>query len=224
MSDSGNGRRKPGTVLINGEEVAWSEIGGYLLKKFGGVVAKYGAKADASFGSTLEAVGSVRMGAFASTVYHFEAFDKDGNLKWEETVPNIVVNTGLDDLLDKRFKASAFTSSDFVGLTDGTPTIAAGDTMASHAGWVEVTDYSEGTREALTLGSIASQSVDNSASKASFSINATVTVGGAFVNTDGTKGGSTGILYGVAALTEGDRSLVNGDTLNVTVTLTTAAS
>lgn len=155
--------------------------------------------------------------------YHFECFDSEGNLKWEEKFSNLVVNVGLDDILDKRFKASGYTAADFVGLTDGTPTVAATDTMASHAGWAEVVAYSEGTRPALTLGTVSGQSVDNSASKASFSINATATVGGAFVVTNSTKGGTTGILYSVGAFAGGDKGVDNGDTLNVTVTLTSAA-
>ena len=36
----------------------------------------------------------------------------------------------------------------------------------------------------LTLGTVSSKSVDNSASKASFAINATVTIGGAFLTTN----------------------------------------
>ena len=160
-----------------------------------------------------------------TSIYKFECFDKDGNLKWEDENHNTVVNTGLDDALDKYFKGSAYTAAFYVGLTDGTPTVAAADTMASHAGWVEVTVYDEATRPALTLGSVASQSVDNSASKASFAINAdTTTVGGAFVTTNNTKGGSTGTLYGAAALSAGDKSLDNGDTLQVTVTLTAASA
>jgi hypothetical protein len=103
-----------------------------------------------------------------------------GLLKWEAAIENLVVNQGLDDVLDKYFKASAYTASHFVGLTDSTPTPAAGDTMAAHAGWTEVTAYTEGTRQSLVLGAVSGQSVDNSASKAVFSINATVTVGGAF--------------------------------------------
>ena len=156
--------------------------------------------------------------------YLVECFGEDGALKWREEIPNTVVNVGLDDVLSQYFKGAAYTAAHFVGLTDGTPTPAAGDTMASHAGWVEVTAYSEATREALTLGSVASQSVDNSASKASFSINGTATVGGAFVTTNNTKSGTTGTLYGVAAFTGGDRSVANGDTVNVTVTLTAATA
>lgn len=156
--------------------------------------------------------------------YEVECLDKDGNVKWVENFRNLVVNTGLDDILDKRFKGSSFTASDFVGLTDGTPTVNAADTMASHTGWVEITAYTEGTRPALTLGAVSGQSVSNSASRASYSINASTTIGGAFVTTNNTKGGTTGILYSVGAFSGGDKSVDNGDTLNVTVTLTSAAS
>lgn len=156
--------------------------------------------------------------------YLVECFDRAGHLKWREEIPNVVVNVGLDDVLDKYFKGSTYTASHFVGLTDGTPNPAAADTMLSHATWVEVVAYSEATRQALTLGTVASQSVDNSASKASFSINGAATIGGAFVTTNNTKSGTTGTLYGVAAFTGGDRTVANGDTVNVTVTLTAASA
>lgn len=152
--------------------------------------------------------------------YKVECYDKDGNLKWVDGGENIIVNEGLDDILDKYYKGSAYTAAFYVGLTDGTPTVAAGDTMASHAGWVEVTAFSEAVRQTLTLGTVASQSVDNSASKASFSINASATVGGFMLSTNNTKGGSTGVLVGAVAFTGGDKAVDNGDTLNVTVTLT----
>lgn len=154
--------------------------------------------------------------------YTVECFRPDGSLRWREEIPNIVTNVGLDEILDKFWKGSTYTASHFVGLTDGTPTVAAGDTMASHAGWVEDQNYSESVRQTLTLGTVASQSVDNSASKAVFSMNATTTVGGAFVTTDNTKGGTTGILVSVAAFAEGDRAVISGDTINVTYTSTAA--
>ena len=156
-------------------------------------------------------------------IYKVECFRPDGSVRWTEEIQNLVVDVGLDDVLDKYFKGSAYTASFFVGLTDGTPTVAAGDTMASHVGWVEVQNYTEGTREALTLGTVSGKSVDNSASKASFSVNATVTIGGAFITTNSTKGGATGILYGAVAFAA-DRSALSGDTINVTATLTSASA
>lgn len=179
-------------------------------------------KSEIKVQAGLDAVGGVRVGMGRATRYRIECVDPQGQVRWVEEFDNLVVNEGLNDSLDKQFKASGFTAAWYVGLTDGTPTVAAGDTMASHAGWAEVTGYSQATRPALSLGSVSGQSVDNSASKAVFSINATVTAGGAFVTTNNTKGGTTGILYGGGAFSQ-DRALVNGDTLNVQVTLTAAA-
>lgn len=159
----------------------------------------------------------------ASTIYRIECVKPDGSLRWVEENTNLVVNQGLDDILDKYFKGSAYTAAHYVGLTDSTPTIAATDTMASHVGWTEITDYDEAVRQTLTLGAVSGQSVDNSATKASYAINATVTIGGSFLSTNNTKGGTTGILYGVAAFAAGDRAAIAGDTLNVTVTLTQSA-
>jgi len=157
-------------------------------------------------------------------LFEVECYDREGNLKWRDTIKNLVVNTGLDDALDKYLKGSAYTAAHYCGLTDGTPTFAPGDTMASHAGWTEVVAYSEATREVMVWGSVSAQSVDNSASKASFSITGTATIGGAFLSTDSTKSGSSGTLYGGGAFTGGDKPVVDGYTLNVTVTASSSAS
>lgn len=168
--------------------------------------------------------------------YHIECFGKaerkrdakgrfywERPLKWVEDIANLVVNEGLNDSLDKHLKGSSYTAAWYVGLTTDSDTFAAADTMSSHAGWVEDTHYSNATRPALTLGTVSGQSVDNSASKASFNINDTATIGGAFIASNSTKGGTTGILYGGAAFSA-NRSVISGDTLNVTVTCTAAAS
>lgn len=177
---------------------------------------------DSIVGASANAGAIAKSEAFIKNCYHFEAFDKDGNLKWEEYAENIVVNEGLNDLLDKYLKGAAYTAAHYVLLTDGTPTPAAGDTLASHAGWVEVTAYA-GDRKALVLGTVAAQSVDNTASKASYAINANgTTIGGAGLATVAT--GTAGVLYSVAAFTAGDKGLDDGDTLNVTVTCTAASA
>jgi len=141
-------------------------------------------------------------------LFYIECFDKDGNLKWTDTIKNLVVNVGLDDALDQYFKGSAYTAAHYVGLTDGTPTVAAADTMLSHAGWTEVTAYDEAVRQTLTLGAVSSQSVDNSASKAVFTIDTnSTTIGGAFIATSSTKSETGSTLYGGGAFTAGDKSL-----------------
>ena len=80
-------------------------------------------------------------------IFTFEAYDPDGNLKWIEVVPNLVVDEGLNDILDKYYKGSSYTAEHWVGLTDGSPSFAAGDTMSGHGGWSEVTAYDEAYRQ-----------------------------------------------------------------------------
>jgi hypothetical protein len=93
----------------------------------------------------------------------------------------------------------------------------------AHAGWSELTDYDEAVRPTLVLGAVSGKSVDNSGSKAVFTIDATATFGGAFVVDEDTPGGTTGILYGGGVFTQ-NRALIDNDVLNVTVTCTAAAS
>lgn len=157
--------------------------------------------------------------------YMVEAYDKYGNFKWRDYIDNLVVNEGLDDSLDKHLKGSSYTAAWYVGITGSVPSPDPADTMSSHAGWTEVTAYDEAARPDLTLGTVSGQSVDNSANKATFTISTNgTTIGGAFVCSDSTKGGTTGILYGVGAFSAGDKTLDDGDTLQVTVTCTASAS
>ena len=141
----------------------------------------------------------------------------DGTIRWEEDFLNLVVTVGKNDLLDKYFRASAYTAAFYVGLK-GAGTIAAGDTMSSHAGWSEITGYSNATRPAFTAAAASAGSTSNTASPASFSINATNTVAGCFITTDNTKGGTTGVLFSAADFAA-SRSVISGDTLSVTYTI-----
>ena len=155
----------------------------------------------------------------AGGVFHFQCFDKDGNLKWEDWANNLVVNEGLQDMNTQYFKGSTYSATFYLGLVNNSPspTYAAGDTLASHATWSETTAYS-GNRKAVTFGTatLADPSViSNSASPAQFIMNNTVTVAGAFLCTVAT--GTSGILFSVSSFqAPGARAVVSGDTLNVT--------
>ena len=166
---------------------------------------------------TLESKDKVSAGG----VFTIQCFDKDGVLKWEATKNNLVVNVGLKDMNDKYFSGSAYTAAWFIGLYGAAASNnpAASDTSATHAGWVEVTAYSQATRPAATFGAATTADpsvISNSASVAVFTINGTTTVGGAFLTSNSTKGGTTGTLFSASDFTApGDRSVVSGDTLNV---------
>jgi hypothetical protein len=171
----------------------------------------------------LVARGGIHAGMKRTTHYLIECV-RDGKTIWTEEFDNLVVTAGLTDSLDKHFKGSGYTAAWYVGLTGNTPNFVAGDSMASHGGWTEVTNYSFATRPQLQLGDVASGSVDNSSNKASYTISAGgADVGGAFVVNDSTKSGSTGVLYGGGAFSQ-NRALLQDDVLNVTVTLTAAAA
>lgn len=168
-------------------------------------------------------------GAQATGKYVVECYDKDGNLKWVEETKNLVVNVGLQYMAGVALTSTAQITSWYLGLygaaSSNNP--AAGDTMASHGGWTEVTDYSESTRPAATFAAATNANpsvVTNSASVAVFSINGSTTVGGAFLTSNNTKGGTTGTLFSAADFqAPGDRSVVSGDTLRVTYTFSLSA-
>lgn len=163
-------------------------------------------------------MSNLRARVQASTWYDVECYDRHGRLKWRDGFWNIVVTVGLNKLLDATFKNGLTTPAWYVGLK-GTGSMVAGDTMSSHAGWSEITPYSDSNRPTYTPGTISGGAVDNSASKAVFNINTSSTVYGCFLVDNNTKSGTTGTLYGGGDFGS-SRSVVNGDTLNVTVTLT----
>ena len=166
----------------------------------------------------------------AGGVFTVQCFDSEGNLKWVEEKHNLVVNVGLKDMNDKYFTGSSYTAAWYIGLYGAAASNdpAAGDTMASHAGWTEVTDYSEATRPAATFAAATTADpsvITNSASVAVFSINGTTTVGGAFLTSDNTKGGTAGILFSASDFAApGDRSVVSGDVINCTYTFSLDAA
>ena len=166
----------------------------------------------------------------AGGVYRMECIDKDGNVKWVAEEHNLVVNEGLAYMAGSALTSVTAITSWFLGLygAAASNTPAAADTMSSHAGWTEVVPYSNATRPACTFvtATTADPSVaTNSASPATFNINATSTVGGAFLVSNSTKSGSTGTLFSASDFSApGDRSVVSGDTINVTYTFSLDAA
>lgn len=162
-------------------------------------------------------------------VFHVQCFDKDGNLKWEDQMHNLVVDQGLQDMNTQYFKGSAYTAAFYLGLISGpgaSTVYVAADTLASHAGWAEFTNYS-GARKAVTFGTATTADpsvIGNSASPAQFNITGGGgTVAGAFLCT--VDSGTSGVLFSEADFqSPGDRVVVSGDTLNVTYTFSLDAA
>jgi len=167
-------------------------------------------------------------GARAGGVFHVECLDKDGNLKWKTSEHNLVVNEGLQEMNTEFFKGSTYTAAFFLGLITGPgsgTTFAAADTLASKA-WTEYTDYS-GARKAVTFGTATTADpsvISNSASPSSFAISgAGGVIAGAFLCT--VSSGTSGVLFSESDFqSPGDRTVVSGDTLNVTYTFSLDAA
>jgi hypothetical protein len=166
--------------------------------------------------------------AKATGLFEIKCHDKDGNLKWEAQSKNLVVNVGLQYMAGSALTSVTQITSWFIGLygAGASNTPAAGDTMSSHAGWTEVVAYSNATRVAATFATATTANpsvVTNSASPATFNINGTTTVGGAFLTSGSAKSGTAGTLFSAADFgSPGDRSVVNSDTLSVTYTFSLA--
>ena len=168
--------------------------------------------------------------AIASGRFHVLCYDENGDLKWEENNSNLVVNAGVVYMAGTALTSVTQITTWYIGLVTGPgsgTTFAIADTMASHAGWTEFTGYSQANRVTATMTNTSDTSssnnksvVTNSASVAAFSINAGGTVAGAFLTSNNTKSGTTGTLFSASDFTGGDRTVVNGDTLNVTYTFT----
>jgi len=167
-------------------------------------------------------------GTRAGGVFHVECFDKDGNLKWKTSEHNLVVNEGLQDMNTEYFKGSTYTADFYLGLITGPgsgTTFAAADTLASKA-WTEYTDYA-GSRKAVTFGTATTADpsvISNSASPSSFTISgAGGVIAGAFLCT--VSSGTSGVLFSESDFqSPGDRTVVSGDTLNVTYTFSLDAA
>ena len=163
----------------------------------------------------------------AGGVYTVTCVGADGVEKWSDTFHNLVVNQGIANMNNVYFAAGTVTNPWYLGLVTGPgsgTTFAAGDTLASHAGWTENTDYS-GTRKAVTFGASGTVNpavIDNSASPSTFVMTGTATIAGAFLTS--AASGTSGVLFSEGDFTGGDKSVASGDTLNVTYTFSLTAT
>ena len=143
-------------------------------------------------------------------------------LLYDELSRNLITNVGLDELLDVGLSHATAEANWYMGLKDtGTPVAA--DTMASHASWATISPYSDANDPEWVDASVSSQSVDNSASTADFTINATDEIFGAFLKDNNTVDSASGKLFSSTDFAA-SRNVINGDTLKVTATFTMADS
>lgn len=155
--------------------------------------------------------------------YNVICRDKDGNVKWEESIDNGITNVGVQHLLNLGFNNQSIqVATWYVGLINGSSaTLANADTMSSHGGWTENTAYTEAARvewvDVASSGS--SRQIVNSGTTADFTINASSqTIYGVFLTSSSTKSGTSGTLFSTAAFSAA-KSVGTDDVLQVTYTV-----
>lgn len=151
-------------------------------------------------------------------MFRLEHF-RNGRLIDVDDFHNDIVTEGKNSLLDIMFRAQTQLTSWYIGLIDnsGFSALAAGDTMASHAGWTEFTNYSQANRVTWTTIAASGGSITNTTA-ATFDITGSGTLYGGFVTSDNTKGGTSGKLWATAAFNT-TKPVTNGDQIKLTYTV-----
>ena len=149
---------------------------------------------------------------------------RDGKVIEEFEDPNLVVNEGLNSLLNIMFHASTQITTWYIGVFEGNYTPVSTVTAATiTSASTESTAYASLTRPEYVEAAASSQSITNSASRASFVFNATKTIYGAFLVSNSAKSGTTGTLFSAARFASA-KNVESGDELLLTYTFTASSS
>jgi hypothetical protein len=165
----------------------------------------------------------------AHGVYTAVCYDKDGNVKWEDTIDNVVTTVGKNLAFNTFLAGSSYTvTGPYMGLISATSfsAVSASDTMSSHSGWLEAGNANaptySGTRNTCVWSAASGGSISLSASL-TFTFTGSGTVTGAFINY-GTGALSTidntgGTLWSAGQFTGGNKTVASTDQLVVSYTV-----
>lgn len=148
-----------------------------------------------------------RQGLQISGNWQFRSFDRLGREDWGYAGHNLIVDQGLNAILDIALGATAKPAGFYVALYSNGVSPAANWTAANFASTAgEITSntegYSQTTRPQWVPAAAASGAINNFASAAAFTIECTtsVTINGAALLSNNTKGGTSGSLISAIRL------------------------
>ena len=185
---------------------------------------------------TMQANAVIPEGMGVDGYYHVECRDAQGNLKWNEEFPNLVVAVGKQLMLDTLLRTSGTytTVGPFLGLINNSTTFAAADTMTSKS-WTELTTYTVGGSgvrgtavfaASTSSGSTPSNVTTSTATAITYTMTGSATVYGCFLVTGSgavsTLSSTAGTLYSEGNFSTA-KTVTSGDTVSVTYS-TTATS
>lgn len=167
------------------------------------------------------------------TVEHF----RNGELLNTHNFPNGIVNEGKDAIFNIMFDADTQITTWYMGLIDNAGYTAIADTDTYDNidqvgnGWAEFQTYTDAgnagsalTRPVWNPDAASGQSISNG-TQITFDITGTATVKGLFISGGGAGNASKGdhaadgTLWCTALFDQGDTSVINGDQLKVTYTV-----
>lgn len=148
-----------------------------------------------------------KQGIRVATDWRFNSFDPAGNLLFSEHGPNLIPDQGVLAILNTALGATAKPAGFYVALFANGINPAANWTAANFASTAgEITSntegYSQTSRVQWVPSAAASGAINNYASAAAFSIlcASSITINGAALLTDATKGGTSGSLISAIRL------------------------
>ena len=185
---------------------------------------------------TMQANAVIPEGMGVDGHYYVECRDAQGNLKWNEEFPNLVVAVGKQLMFDTLLRTSGTytTVGPFLGLINNSTTFAATDTMSSKS-WTELTTYTVGGSAvrgtavfgaSTSSGSTPSNVTTSTATAITYTMTGSATVYGCFLVTGSgavsTLSSTAGTLYSEGNFST-SKTVTSGDTVSVTYS-TTATS
>lgn len=140
---------------------------------------------------------------------------RSGLLVAEGEFDNGMTTVGLNALATAELGGGTQYTTWYMGLINnsGFSALAIGDTASSHTGWTELTSYDEANRPSLTFGAASGGAIATS-SVCTFTISATVAIKGAFIISNSTKSGTTGILRATGSFSS-VQNMVDNDVFTV---------
>lgn len=159
-----------------------------------------------------------------------------GEFRWERWSPggrvllaqgrlkNGITAAALNHVLETQFRGGTPVTAWYGAPISATgyTGVSSADTMSSHAGWQELTGYSESTRRQWSPAAAAGGVLANSSPMTYTVSSASVSWRGFFLSSSDTKGGTTGTLW-CTALESATQTAYQGEIVKVTYTLTAAA-
>jgi hypothetical protein len=149
---------------------------------------------------------------------------RNGKLIGRDIASNIVTTEGLNHILSTVVAGGSAVSPWYIALFEGNYTPVAGLTAATFtASATECTAYDEAARVAYVEGTPSGGVIDNAASRAVFTMNATKTIYGGALLSVSTKSSTSGTLLAAARFSS-SRAVVDDDELSVRYSLTLTSS